>query len=73
MTTSSAWHGWIGSQIEQLRAQDLLRTLKPLIPGHSAVEVNQKSDANAVYFAGVCVCGSISKADLCMNVGACHP
>ena len=39
MASSLPWHGWIGSQIEQLRAQDLLRTLKPLIPGHSATEV----------------------------------
>ena len=42
MAYAPAWQGWIGSQIEQLRAQDLLRTLKPLIPGHSAVEVGVK-------------------------------
>ena len=34
-----AWHSWVNDQIEQLQAQDILRTLKPLIPGHSAVEV----------------------------------
>ena len=34
-----AWHSWVNDQIEQLQAQDLLRSLKPLIPGHSAVEV----------------------------------
>ena len=34
-----AWHSWVNEQIEQLQAQDLLRSLKPLIPGHSAVEV----------------------------------
>ena len=37
---ASAWHGWINEQIEQLQAQDLLRSLKPLIPGRSAVEVS---------------------------------
>ena len=39
MASSSAWHDWIDSQIWQLRAQDLLRTLKPLIPGHAPNEV----------------------------------
>ena len=39
MSSPLAWQGWIGSQIEHLRALDLLRTLKPLIPGQSAIEV----------------------------------
>ena len=39
MLMAPAWHSWVNNQVEQLQAQDLLRSLKPLIPGHSAVEV----------------------------------
>ena len=39
MLMAPTWHSWVNNQIEQLQAQDLLRSLKPLIPGHSAVEV----------------------------------